>query len=262
MVTDGRYVKSVERLRVQIFEYREQLGKAAAASVARSMRETIASRGEVNVVFAAAPSQNEFLDELCAIGDLDWAKVNAFHLDEYITLPKDAEQRFANFLNTHLFSRVRPGRVFYHGEGDENAEKQCARYGDLLSQYPLDIACIGVGENGHLAFNDPPVADFADPLIVKVVELEERCRQQQVHDGAFTDITAVPRIAVTMTVPAIMAAKEIHCMVPGPTKAEAINAMLVDPISTDCPASILRRHDRATLYIDKEAAAIWQKWQR
>lgn len=251
-------VKSVDLLRVRVFENRSQLGQAAAEAVAEAMRKTLASRGEVNMVFAAAPSQNEFLEHLCSIADLDWSKVNAFHLDEYITLPNNAEQRFANFLNKRLFHRVHPGRVYYLGEVGEDEEAQCARYGSLLTQHPLDIACIGVGENGHLAFNDPP-ADFADPRLVKIVELEERCRRQQVHDGAFEDIASVPRIAVTMTVPAIMAAKEIHCMVPGPTKAEAICAMLTGPISTACPASILRQHGKATLYVDKDAAALWPR---
>jgi glucosamine-6-phosphate deaminase len=131
---------------------------------------------------------------------------------------------------------------------------ECKRYTDLLAQHPFHIACIGIGENGHIAFNDPPVADFDDPHTVKIVELEERCRNQQVHDGCFPTVDAVPTHALTLTIPAIMAAQTVFCMVPGPTKQEAVWRTVKQLISPDCPASIMRRHQHAVLYVDKAAA--------
>ncbi|NLA57444.1 MAG: glucosamine-6-phosphate deaminase [Firmicutes bacterium] len=247
---------TVEKLAVEIYENRQALGQAAGKRAAEKMRELLKERDSINVVFAAAPSQNEFLDTLMSEPDIDWERVRAFHLDEYLGLPSDAPQRFAVYLNQRVFSKVKFKEIHYLKGDTDSPEAEAQRYADLLTKYPLDIAFLGIGENGHLAFIDPPVADFEDPYLVKIVELDDICRQQQVNDGAFPSIDLVPKTALSMTIPAIMAAKNIYCMVPGPTKAQAVKETLYGPIDTHCPASILRRHDAAVLFIDKDSAAL------
>lgn len=247
--------QKVGRLGIRVYSNRSEMGLAAAADVVNRMHEMLSEKDTINMVFAAAPSQNEFLDEICRTAHLDWNRVNAFHLDEYIGLPAGAPQRFGKFLSEHIFDRVKPGKVHYLDGNAVDIATECERYAKLLEEHPLDIACIGVGENGHIAFNDPPVADFDDPKAVKVVGLEERCRRQQVHDGCFPSMDRVPTHAITVTIPAIMAARHIYCMVPGSTKSTAIAQMLKGDISTECPSSILRTHDSAILYLDKDAAS-------
>lgn len=237
-----------------VYDSRAGMGEAAAKAVAESIRRCVKTLGRVNMVFAAAPSQNEFLAALVREADVDWTKVYAFHLDEYIGLPESAPQRFATFLKERLFSFVPFKEVHYLNGNAPDIEAEIKRYSRLLETHPLDIACIGIGENGHIAFNDPPVADFRDPQLVKKVELESRCREQQVHDGCFASLDQVPTHALTLTIPAIMAAKEIHCIVPGPTKTKAVHDTLYGPVGEVCPASILRTHERAVLYVDVEAA--------
>lgn len=245
----------VEQLKVEIYATRADLGGASAYDVAARLRQLIAEQGRARVVFAAAPSQNEFLATLGAMSDLDWGKVEAFHMDEYIGLPPNAPQSFARFLRERLFERVKPGRVEYIDGTAADAEAECARYACLLAEHPIDIVCAGIGENGHLAFNDPPVADFNDPQTVKVVAMDEVCRMQQVHDGAFPTLDAVPKTAITLTIPALMSARWLYCMVPGPTKTVAVRRTVHEPISTACPATIMRRHPNAVLYVDVAAAA-------
>ncbi len=247
----------VERLTVEIHETRGGLGVAAARAMAGRMRELLARQDRLRIVFASAPSQNEFLAELSILPDLEWHRVTAFHMDEYVGLSPKAPQSFSHFLVDSLFNRVQPG-VFHPLNGlASDPEAECRRYSALLEEAPIDIVCAGIGENGHLAFNDPPVADFEDPNIVKVVDLTIRSREQQVHDGCFPNLDAVPRQALTLTVPALMGAARIYCMVPGPTKAEAVRDTLLDTISTACPATAMRRHRAATLYVDKDSAALY-----
>jgi len=246
----------VDELMVEIYPDRAAMGEVAARDVAAGMKEIIARQGKVTMVFAAAPSQNEFLTTLTRDGDIGWDKVVAFHLDEYVGLPAEAPQGFGNFLRRNLFNKVRPRVVHFMNGNTPDLGQECRRYSDALAANPLDIACIGIGENGHLAFNDPPVADFSDPKTVKVVELDETCRMQQVNDGCFAHIDDVPRKALTMTIPAILSAKRVYCMVPGPSKAHAVQDTIRGPISTLCPASILRRCVRTTLYLDRESAKL------
>lgn len=232
------------------------MGAAAAAAGADALRSAIAVRGSASAVFASAPSQAEFLAGLADAPGIDWTRVIAFHLDEYVGLPGDAPQAFGQFLRDRLFDRVRPGTVHYLDGNAPDPEAECARYAALLREQPLDVAFTGIGENGHIAFNDPHVADFDDPHAVKVVELDARSRAQQVHDGCFDRLEAVPHAALTMTMPAILAAPRILCMVPGPTKADAVRATLLGPIATECPASALRRHPDCTLYLDEQSASL------
>ncbi|MCP4402570.1 MAG: glucosamine-6-phosphate deaminase [bacterium] len=248
--------RTVEKLHVKIYSQRADMGAAAARTMAEWMRETIADKGVVNVIFAAAPSQNEFLSTLAAIEDLDWGRVVAMHMDEYTNLSAAAPQGFGNFLAGHLWDSVKPGQVHKLDSTASDPQAECARYAQILKNHPADIVCGGIGENGHLAFNDPGVADFHDPLLVKVVELERQCRQQQVNDGCFNAIDEVPTHAMTVTIPALMAAPKLCCIVPGSTKANAVKATLNNPVSEACPATILRQHPKAMLFLEAESAAL------
>jgi glucosamine-6-phosphate deaminase len=244
----------VDKLSVEVDAMRDDMGRAAACDVAVRMQQLLATQTRIRMVFAAAPSQNEFLATLSALGDLDWSRVEAFHMDEYLGLPPGAPQGFGHFLRERLFARVKPGRVEYI-DGAAAPQDECTRYSALVQERPIDIVCAGIGENGHMAFNDPPVADFADPYTVKVVTLDEVCRMQQVHDGAFPTFDAVPQSALTLTMPALMSARWLYCMVPGPTKTVAVRRTLRDPIATTCPATIMRHHAGAVLYLDRDSAA-------
>jgi glucosamine-6-phosphate deaminase len=253
---------AVEKLQVKIFSNRREMGKAAGQSVAKKMREILKSKESLSIVFASAPSQNEFLEELSQSPGIEWYKVNAFHLDEYVGIPTDAPESFGHFLRVKLFEKVHPGNVYYLNGMAEDLGAECKRYGALFENRPFDIACIGIGENGHLAFNDPPFANFLDPLLVKVVELDLVSRKQQVRDGCFQNLEEVPPKAITLTIPAILSAVFIYCMVPGPTKAEAVKRTLQDRVSTDCPATILRKHENAILFLDRDSAKLVRSVQK
>lgn len=235
---------------------RQEMGRRAAADAADALRRAVAARGEARVAFAAAPSQDDLLAALRE-EEVPWGAVVAYHLDEFLELPDDAPQLFRRYLGARLFDHL-PFRevhlVLPPGSSLDGAAA-ARRYADLLGEDPLDLVCLGIGENGHLAFNDPPVADFEDPLRVKVVELDATCRRQQVADGSFADLQAVPRRAVTLTVPTLIGAREVVCVVPGERKREAVAAAVRGPVTTDCPASALQRHERARIYLDAAAAA-------
>lgn len=251
--------KVVDTLKVKIYADRNAMGSAAAHTVATWMREAIADKGVVNVVFASAPSQIELLMTLATIGNLDWEQVVAMHMDEYTDLPADAPQGFGNFLDTHLWECVKPGQVHKLNIATPDPQAECQRYAEILRSHPVDIVCGGIGENGHLAFNDPHTADFHDPLLVKVVELDRQCRQQQVNDGCFNSIDDVPTHAMTLTIPVLMAAPRLCCIVPGSTKARAVKTTLTDPISEACPATVLRQHPEAVLFLDQDSAVLLQE---
>lgn len=242
-------------LAVRVYRDRRELGEAAAADIARALEQVLARKPVCNMIFAAAPSQNETLAALCRRADLPWNRVNAFHMDEYVGLPGDAPQRFGRFLRERLFDRLPFGAVHLL-DGNADPQAECLRYGQLLQANPVDIVCMGIGENGHIAFNDPPVADFNDPLPVKPVTLEEACRLQQVHDGCFAALDDVPRQALTLTIPSLLAGAALFCMVPAATKARAVRDTVQGPVSTACPASILRRHPAATLYLDPDSGSL------
>lgn len=231
------------------------MGQAAAEWAAEALRQAIAVRGAARVVFASAPSQDEFLDALARAPDLDWQHVTAFHLDEYVGLPGDAPQAFGQYLRDRLFRRIAPAATHFLDGNARDLSAEARRYATLLAEAPLDLACTGIGENGHLAFNEPGMARFDDPELVRVVELDERSRRQQVNDGCFADLEQVPRQALTMTVPAILSARAVVCVVPGPTKREALRCLVKGPVSPQLPASALRRHRRAVLFADAVAAA-------
>jgi glucosamine-6-phosphate deaminase len=244
--------RTVERLRVGSFATRAAMGSAAAHDIAMEIRARLAAAAAVRMIFAAAPSQQDMIDALIAESGIDWRRVTAFHMDEYIGLPPGAPQRFATWLGQRLFGRL-PFAAVHPILPEPDPRVAATHYAALLEAAPIDIVCLGIGVNGHLAFNDPPVADFADPQDVKIVELDAVCRRQQVDDGCFADLAAVPEHALTLTIPRLLRADRLFCVVPGAMKRDAVNRTLHGPVSTDCPASILRRHADCTLYLDAES---------
>ncbi|MCX6221545.1 MAG: glucosamine-6-phosphate deaminase [Bacteroidia bacterium] len=243
-------------LTVKIYSSREELGRAAALEAGTKITELQHTQQFVNIIFAAAPSQNEFLENLINHEGIEWERINAFHMDEYIGLPPTAPQGFGNFLKERIFDRKPFRSVNYLNGQCESREAECIRYGQLLSTNPVDIVCMGIGENGHLAFNDPHVADFKDKAQVKVVELDALCRQQQVNDGCFTSIGQVPTYALTLTIPALLNGRYIFCMVPGSTKALAVANTIEQEITERHPSTILRNHRSAILYIDTQSSGL------
>lgn len=247
---------TVDQLSVRVFDTRAQMGEAAAKAVSECIRSLLAKKEAITMIFAAAPSQNEFLAALAADKSIDFTRITACHMDEYIGLDKDAPQGFGNFLKERLFDLC-PFRAVHLLDGQApDSEAACERYAAILGENPVDIVCMGIGENGHIAFNDPWVADFNDPKAVKVVELDETCRMQQVHDGCFEKLEDVPTHAITLTIPTLVGAGYQFCMVPAKTKAQAVRDTLQGPVSVDCPASILRTKPGATLWLDGDSASL------
>ncbi len=247
---------TADDLQVEIYPSRREAGRRSAAAAAEAIGQAIAARGRAVVLFASAPSQQEVLEELIARDDIDWPRVIGLHVDEYVGARETDAHSFRKFLIDRLADKV-PIGAFHGIRGEaEDWEAECLRYGKLLEEFSPDVALLGIGENGHLAFNDPPVADFDDPAAVKRVELDRRCREQQVHDGMFPRLEDVPRYALTVTLPPILRVPRLVVTVPGPTKQEAVRATLRDPISTACPATALRRHSGALLVLDQDAAAL------
>lgn len=244
------------KLKVRIYETRAQMGAEAAKDVAQKIKELLSLKpGFINIIFAAAPSQNEFLASLSLEKNIDWTRINGFHMDEYIGLDDDASQRFARFLKDRIFDKVPFNDVYYINGSESDAELECLRYSNLLKAFPADIVCMGIGENTHIAFNDPHTADFKDPVLVKVVTLDRASRQQQVHDGCFAQLEDVPTSAITLTVPALLQADSIFCIVPGKHKAMAVYQTLNSEVSEEYPSTILKQHPDATLYLDRDSAA-------
>jgi len=244
----------VDQLEIKIFETRQEMGENAAKAVADKIREIQDTKDFVNIIFASAPSQNEFLAILKEEKGIQWEKINAFHMDEYIGIADDAPQNFGYFLKVRLFDHVPEHSVSYLNGNATDPQEECDRYAKLLRENPIDIVCLGIGENGHLAFNDPHVAFFDDPLEVKVVELDDACRQQQVNDECFDIFDEVPATALTLTIPTLMKAKYAFCIVPGEKKAQAIYHTVAEDIREEFPSTILRKHPHAILFIDQASS--------
>lgn len=231
---------------------REDMGKLAATIAGDRIKKLLKQKDEVRIIFASAPSQDEMLSYLINNQEIDWSRIIGFHMDEYIGLPSDSDQWFKKYLEKNITSKVNI-KQFHFIDGTKPIRDEVNRYTKLLNEAPIDLVCLGVGENGHIAFNDPPVADFNDPEKIKVVELDQFSRQQQVNDGCFPKIEDVPTHALTLTIPTLTAGKTMVCTVPGRTKTEAINKMLNNSVDSSCPATILRRHRDAHLIVDKDA---------
>ncbi len=246
---------TANKLTIKTFATRGEMGDNAAYEVSQRIKELLMERDMINIIFAAAPSQNEFLSTLSGEEGINWSRINAFHMDEYVGLKSNASQCFGQFLKEKIFGKVPFNRVYYiNGEADDPV-LEAQRYADLLKQFPVDLVCMGIGENTHIAFNDPHNADFHDPLMVKEVNLDEVSRQQQVHDGCFPNIDEVPVSAITLTVPTLLDAKNIFCIVPGTNKAQAIYHTLNEEVNEKYPSTILRNHENAILYLDEDSAS-------
>jgi len=244
----------VNQLHICVFPDKYQLGKAAADQAERIIKTAIDERGEAVVILATGASQFEFLEALI-IRNIDWSKVTSFHLDEYVGIPETHPASFRKYLKDRILEKVDFGKYFLiNGECDD-VEKECRRLEEIFNKYTVDVAFTGIGENGHLAFNDPP-ACFDDQLKFKVVNLDETSRKQQLGEGWFPTLEQVPARAITMTIPSIMNSKAIICIVPDMRKAEAVKRTLINEISPWCPASILRNHPNSHLFLDRKSAML------
>jgi len=244
----------VDHLAIQIYNDKYQLGQAAADKAEKYICDAIDKKGEAVIILATGASQFEFLDSLTK-KQINWKKVVAFHLDEYVGLPASHPASFRRYLRERIIDKVGMG-TYYLIEGDcEDVEAECKRLDDLLAKYTVDVAFVGIGENGHLAFNEPP-ANFNDKVKFKVVELNEVSRKQQMGEGWFKTLDEVPKYAITMTVSAIMDSRAIICTVPDLRKAEAVKSTLNFNVSSEFPASILRNHAKATLFLERDSASL------
>ncbi len=244
----------VDNLQVSIFEKTSDMGDAAANFVAEKLNAAIKSNGKANLILATGASQFPFLEAL-KNKEIDWTKITVFHLDEYKGISDSHPASFRKYLKERILDDVAPKQIFYLNGDAEDVDQEVNRYAEELKKHPIDIACIGIGENGHIAFNDPPVADFNDPKLVKVVELDTACRNQQLGEGWFPTFDDVPKEALTLTITAIMNCKAISCVVPDARKAEAVHNSLYNEISTDCPGTILRNHPETVLFLDEASAS-------
>lgn len=245
----------VDALDVRIYDDTAALAHDATDAAVDALARAIEARGRADVIFATGNSQIAFLTELVTRTDLDWSRVTAFHMDEYVGITAANPASFERYMRERVASRV-PLRAFHYLSGAGDPAVEATRYEALLRAHTLDLCCLGIGENGHLAFNDPPVADFADPRTVKVVALDVASRRQQVGEGHFASIDDVPTHAITVTIPALLRAPRVLAIVPEARKAEPVRATLEGPLTPGCPASALRRHAGATLFLDRESAAL------
>jgi glucosamine-6-phosphate deaminase len=247
---------TVGPLQVHVFGNLTALGEAAAERAASALRRKIEQQGRARIVLSAADSQLPVITALVRASGVDWTRVEVFHVDEYVGLPATHPASFRRWVVEHFAERVKPGKVNYLAGDAADVNAELRRYAGLLSAAPIDVALLGFGENGHIGFNDPQEADFKDPLAVRRVRLDRRCRLQQVGEGHFPNLDAVPEEALTLTCPTLVSAEEIVCCAPDSRKAEAVHNALEGPIATTCPGSILRTHACAHVYLDHASAAL------
>lgn len=243
----------VDQIQLKIFDTRLEMGQTAADEAAICIQKLLETNEEINCIFAAAPSQNEFLAALVAHTDIEWNRINAYHMDEYVGFGIGHPNSFNHFLSKAIFDHV-PFKSVNKFNGSNDADEEANRYADLLKKAPTHITFLGIGENGHIAFNDPDFADFNDPLDVKKVELDDICRMQQVHDGCFPTLEDVPKYALTVTIPRLMESQHLFCIVPSEKKHDAVMRTLTGEITEVCPASIMRRTPNTNMYIDAACA--------
>jgi len=257
MMYDVKPVKTlkVEQLSVEVYHSDTELGQAAANFTAQALQEIIAEQGQANFLSGTGASQFKYYEALVKSEGVDWSQVTCFHLDEYLEMTMDHPASFRKFMQERFWDIVQPRAYHMLGGDAGDIDAEAARYEQLLRDHPIDLAMIGVGENGHIAFNDPPVADFDDPQLVKVVELEEACRKQQMGEGWFPTLENVPAKALSLTIPAMMGANVLGVVAPDARKANAIHNALYGPVGAACPASILRTHANATLFLDGPSAS-------
>jgi glucosamine-6-phosphate deaminase len=243
-------------LHIEVFDSVTQLAAAAAARAASVISEAAQSRGSVRIIVATGNSQIAFMDALTALPGLPWSRAVVFHMDEYVGMSSEHPASFRRWVRERVVSRVHPAEAHFLAGDAPDLDAECERYAALLNEAPVDLAFVGIGENGHIAFNDPHVARFDDPLAVRRVTLDDACRRQQTGEGHFPTVDDVPHEALTLTCPALLRAAHLVCSVPDRRKAQAVAAAIKGPLTERCPASILRTHDDARLYLDRESAAL------
>jgi glucosamine-6-phosphate deaminase len=244
-----------DSLSVRVHGPPEHLALDAAQMAQAHLQEALRGQAEAAVILATGNSQLLFLERLAGLGGVDWSRVTLFHMDEYLGIEASHVGSFRRYMKERVEARVRPRR-FHYIEGDALLPlAECERYAGLLGEQAIDLCCLGIGENGHLAFNDPPVADFEDRHCVKLVKLDDACRMQQVGEGYFPNLPAVPQYAFTLTIPALCSARRMLCIVPEQRKAKAVRDALQSPVTASCPASFLRRQAHCTLFLDAGSAS-------
>ncbi|HKI44150.1 MAG TPA: glucosamine-6-phosphate deaminase [Balneolales bacterium] len=244
-----------DKLSIKGYSTSIEMGKAAADFVSRHLQSAIAKKGSANLILATGASQFSFLDAFKSTTSFDWSKVTVFHLDEYVGIQSSHPASFRRYLRERILDEVHPHKIYFLDGDATNIGNVIEKYEQQLKSHPIDVACIGIGENGHIAFNDPAVADFNDPKMVKIVDLDEKSRRQQVNEGWFETLEEVPKQALSLTIPAIMRSETISCVVPDQRKAEAVSHAISGPVSTQCPASILRTHPDTVLFLDQYSAS-------
>jgi glucosamine-6-phosphate deaminase len=245
----------VDKLKVSCFDTRDEMGQTGAKEAAEIIRKVYTEKGCANIIFASSPSQLDLLRALLK-EDVDWKRVNAFHMDEYIGLDIEHKASFGNYIRSNFFDFAKPGAVWYFNGLAEDTAAECRRYEKLLFEYPTDITFAGIGENGHMAFNDPGIADFFEKNLVKInPSLDEVCRQQQLNDGWFETLEEIPDSAYTVTFYGLLRADHIIVTVPGKTKSSVVKACLEGPICLEMPSSIIRVHRNVRMFIDKDSAS-------
>jgi len=241
---------------VRVYATQDDLAADAAQTVQIFLSECIAARGAAYAIMATGNSQIQFLEQLIKLGGVDWSKVTLFHMDEYLGIDRNHKASFRRYMRERVESRIKP-RAFHYLEGDADQPlSECSRYADLLQAQDIDLCCLGIGENGHIAFNDPHVAEFEDPWAVKLVSLDQKCREQQVNEGHFPSVEQMPRYAYTLTIPTLCAVRKMICISPEKRKAKAVHDALREAVSTGCPASYLRTQKQAVLLLDTDSAAL------
>lgn len=258
MTINPCFTTTIGVLPISVFESNAEVGQAAAEDAAAFLQQTIQQRGRANVILATGNSQLTFLEALRRIPGINWSKVNVFHMDEYVNLQPGHPASFPLFLRRHFLNYLQPpaGAFFPVPSRRTDPEDGCREYEALLRANPCDLCALGIGENGHIAFNDPPYANFKDPVWVKVVKLDEASRRQQTGEGHFPDLESVPTHAITLTIPALLSARKILAIVPEDRKAPAVQRSLQGPVEANCPASILRQAPHARLYLDRGSAKL------
>ncbi len=246
----------VDALRVRVFPDQQSLSQSVAADVRDYLVDLVARQGHATAILATGNSQVQFLGRLVAMGGVDWSRITLFHMDEYLGIAADHPASFRRYMRERVAQLVQP-RVFHYLDGDcAQPLDELERYARLLTAQPVDLCCLGIGENGHIAFNDPPVARFDDPHVVKLVKLDDACKRQQVMEGHFPSLETVPPYAFTLTIPTLCSARKMMCVAPEARKAQAVRDALRGPISTACPASILRQQAHCILFLDAESAGL------
>ncbi len=247
---------AVDALAVRIYASQPEMADDVAHLAQKQLQSTLAAKNSAAMILATGNSQIQFLENLIGLGGVDWSRITLFHMDEYLGIDAGHRASFRRYMREKVESRVKP-KHFHYLEGDALLPlEECERYTRLLRAQEIDLCCLGIGENGHLAFNDPPVANFNDPHFVKLVKLDDACKMQQVNEGHFPSLEAVNPYAFTLTIPALCSAKRMFCIAPEKRKAQAAKDALRGPIGTACPASFLRKQSHATLFLDADSASL------